>query len=347
VVEAIRSRRLQPTLRELHEGGHDVGELLAACDAIVAATDAEQHRLGAVLARRGVRATARPVEGPDRLLHLVRFTLADRGSVSRAVDAIEAEGYRRWGPTGPAAWEVVLRTAHQVTLVRTDDSPLRVEVAWRAPHQPSRWRRLVVPNELDLSLVSLPRQLWPLAFALRPLRLVAGRVGIGRRGIPSLGPPLLTPPALARALVDLAGLSRADVVLDLGCGDGRLLVDAATRTGCRAWGVERDPQLVDRARRRAAAAGVAERVRVDHGDAATVDPRDATVVLIFLPSDVVERTIGPFLQRLRPGTRVLAHEQHPIDADPAPEAVVPLVTADGVTVVSRWTASSPTVPSGV
>ena len=70
----------------------------------------------------------------------------------------------------------------------------------------------------------------------------------------------------------------------------------------------------------------------------THDDVDVDVVLVFLPAEVVARLIGPLLARLRPGTRVLAHEQAELDAQPAPQRSTLLVTDAGVTVVHEWRA---------
>jgi hypothetical protein len=83
-------------------------------------------------------------------------------------------------------------------------------------------------------------------------------------------------------------------------------------------------------------AGLAERVEIVHGDATTVALDDATVVLVFQPSETVRSSIGPLLGRLRPGARVLAHDPAELVAGPAPTRSVPLITDAGVTVVHEW-----------
>jgi predicted RNA methylase len=75
-----------------------------------------------------------------------------------------------------------------------------------------------------------------------------------------------TPEPVAAAMLALAGTTRRDLVYDLGCGDGRIAVMAATRHGARAVGVDLDPARIDEARRRARRAGVADRVRFVQGD---------------------------------------------------------------------------------
>ncbi len=250
---------------------------------------------------------------------------------------------RRWGPTGAGAWRSYRRTHGSVTLTRLDERPTRVELVWRNEPAPKSGlvgavARLLTPGQADFDAISLPGPLWPLYWLVRPIRLVLAKLGIRRGAAPGddLGPYLATPMGLSSAFVDQAGLVESDRVVDLGCGDGRLLVDAVARHGCRGRGIERDRGLVELARRNVEHAGLADRIEIVHADAATAPLDDVDVVLIFLPADVVARVIGPLLVRLRTGTRVLAHEQAELRARPAPTRSVALVTDAGVTVVHEW-----------
>jgi hypothetical protein len=338
LVEAIRRRQLPAVLRALDAAGQPVDSELEACRAIVEETAAEQRRLAGLLADAGVPVTSPPVDSEDELLRLVRFQLTGHSTADAAVDALEHAGYRRWGPSTGGAWEAVKRLQPGVSLTRLDDDPTRVELWWRTPSEQSRIRKLLTPNEADYQLITLPRRLWPLYGAVRPLRLVAERIGLRSKSIQDLGPYLATPHDLAVGLVDLAGLGPDDMVVDLGCGDGRLLITAVQRCGCHARGVERDAVLVALANELVTEAGLTHKISIIHGDALEAELDDASVVLLFLPASVIEQRIGGLIARLRTGTRVLAHEQHAIRSVPAPVQVVPLITPGGVTVVSCWTA---------
>lgn len=115
-----------------------------------------------------------------------------------------------------------------------------------------------------------------------------------------------SPPEVVRAMLDLAAVGPADVVYDLGCGDGRIVIEAARR-GARAVGVDIDPALVQEARSNVRAAGVEDRVRILHGDLFETDLHDATVVMLFLQPEV-NLKLRPRLQsQLRPGARVVSH----------------------------------------
>jgi SAM-dependent methyltransferase len=113
-------------------------------------------------------------------------------------------------------------------------------------------------------------------------------------------------PAAVRAMVELAGVGPSDLVFDLGCGDGRVLVEAARR-GARAVGVELEPRLVQEARENARAAGVADRVEVRQGDLFQADLSGATAVMLFLWPHVNLKLRPKLLRELRPGTRIVSH----------------------------------------
>jgi SAM-dependent methyltransferase len=115
-----------------------------------------------------------------------------------------------------------------------------------------------------------------------------------------------TPPEVVAAMLDLAGLRAGDVVYDLGCGDGRIVIAAVRTPGVRGVCVELDPARLRWAREAAAEAGVAERIRFVQGDLFEVPIADATVVALYLmrPANLKLR---PRLQgELRPGTRVVS-----------------------------------------
>ena len=107
-------------------------------------------------------------------------------------------------------------------------------------------------------------------------------------------------------MLDIAKVGSADVVYDLGCGDGRVVIGAARR-GARGVCVDIDPQRITEARANAAAAGVSERIRFIQEDLLKTDLREATVVALFLSHELNLR-LRPRLQRdLRPGSRVVSH----------------------------------------
>lgn len=115
-----------------------------------------------------------------------------------------------------------------------------------------------------------------------------------------------TPPDVVEAMLDLATVGPDDTVYDLGCGDGRIAI-AAARRGAHAVGIELDPELAAKARAAAAAAGVADRVRIVEGDLYAADLSPATVVAAYLGTLPLQK-LAPRLARLRHGARIVSHD---------------------------------------
>jgi SAM-dependent methyltransferase len=114
-----------------------------------------------------------------------------------------------------------------------------------------------------------------------------------------------TPPALVEKMLDMARVTPQDFVVDLGSGDGRMVI-AAARRGARALGVEYNPDLVEYSRRAAAAAGVQGRARFVQGDMFEADFSQATVLALFLLTENLNALAPKFL-RLKPGTRIVVN----------------------------------------
>jgi cyclopropane fatty-acyl-phospholipid synthase-like methyltransferase len=144
-----------------------------------------------------------------------------------------------------------------------------------------------------------------------------------------------TSPGVADAMLRMASVTSADVVYDLGSGDGRIVILAAKKYGARGVGVELDPELVKTARRNAQNAGVADRVTFLQQDLFKTDFSDATVVTLYL-STTVNMRLQPVLQRqLRPGTRIVSHRFLIGDWKPEAERRVELTNVYLWTIPSR------------
>ncbi len=112
-----------------------------------------------------------------------------------------------------------------------------------------------------------------------------------------------TTAAMVEKMLDMAKVTKSDVVLDLGSGDGRMIIAAAKR-GARARGVEFTPELVEHSRRLAREAGVADRATFVQGDMYIADISDATVVSLFLLPENLDKLKDKFLA-LKPGSRIV------------------------------------------
>jgi SAM-dependent methyltransferase len=119
-------------------------------------------------------------------------------------------------------------------------------------------------------------------------------------------PYIPTPPATVQEMLRLAAVGPADVVYDLGSGDGRVVIAAARDFGARAVGIEREAKLVTLSREAASRAGVADRTRFLQQDIFATSLAEASVVAIYL-SPNLNLKLRPALLGLKPGTRVVSH----------------------------------------
>jgi SAM-dependent methyltransferase len=109
------------------------------------------------------------------------------------------------------------------------------------------------------------------------------------------------------AMLKLARVHRSDVVYDLGCGDGRIVIAAAKVYGARGVGIDLDPERIAEARLNAKNAGVDNLVRFEEADLFKADIRQATVVALFLMSRINQRLAPKLRHDLRPGARIVSN----------------------------------------
>lgn len=110
---------------------------------------------------------------------------------------------------------------------------------------------------------------------------------------------------LVNKMLDMTKVTPQDYVIDLGSGDGRIVITAAKR-GARALGIEYNPEMVALSKRNAAREGVADKVQFIHGDIFKSDFSQATVIAMFL-LDELNRKLRPHILALKPGTRVVSN----------------------------------------
>lgn len=132
----------------------------------------------------------------------------------------------------------------------------------------------------------------------------------------SLAPFVPTPNDVVNRMLTLAGVTENDVVYDLGCGDGRIVIAAARDFGARGVGVDIDPQRIAEANANAEQAGVQHLVEFFEQDAMTVDVSDATVVTLYLLSSSNARLRPILTRQLRAGARIVSHAFSMGDWDP-------------------------------
>ena len=121
------------------------------------------------------------------------------------------------------------------------------------------------------------------------------------------GPYVPTEDNVVEGMLRLAGVTSTDVVYDLGCGDGRIVIMAAKEFGAHGVGVDIDPVRIQEACANAKAHGVEDLVRFEEGDLFNVDLHNATVVTLYVLPHVNLQLRPKLLSDLTPGTRVVSH----------------------------------------
>lgn len=177
---------------------------------------------------------------------------------------------------------------------------------------------------------------------------VMAATGASAQEVPEVGRPgkdvmwVPSPDPLVRTMLELAGVTAQDTVMDLGSGDGRTVIAAAQR-GARAVGVEYDPELVELSRLAALEAGVGDRATFMTADLFDVDLSPATVITMFLLPDL-NLKLRPRLLALKPGTRIVSNTwdfddwvaDETVMLDPCPRFCTALLWVVPAGVGGRW-----------
>ncbi len=117
-----------------------------------------------------------------------------------------------------------------------------------------------------------------------------------------------TPQEVVDTMLGLAKPTKNDLVYDLGCGDGRIVVTAAKKFGARGIGVDIDPQRIAEANANVRAENVGDRVKIVQGDLFEIDFKDATIVTLYLLPSLNLKLRPKLWRELKPGTRVVSHD---------------------------------------
>ena len=135
------------------------------------------------------------------------------------------------------------------------------------------------------------------------LLFVADVPGYGQDAIPFVPSPMY----VVEKMLTLAEVKKGDVLFDMGSGDGRIVIEAAKKYGVKGVGIDLNPELVAKARENALNEGVSDLVEFRAQDGLTVDISEATVVTLYM-FKWFNNQLRPKLQKLKPGSRVVAHD---------------------------------------
>jgi tRNA G37 N-methylase Trm5 len=194
-----------------------------------------------------------------------------------------------------------------------------------------RWRLVGAMAAVAVAVLVIPGQF---------IRMQAADAVATQR--PSLAPYVPTPQDVVERMLTLAQVGKGDVVVDLGSGDGRLVVTAAKQFGARGIGIDIDPARIAEGRANATRAGVEGLVEFREQDALQADVSQATVVTLYLLSSSNVKLRPRLLSQLKPGARVVSHQFGM--GDWAPEKVETFTDSNGTSrTLYLWTvgASSP------
>ncbi len=148
---------------------------------------------------------------------------------------------------------------------------------------------------------------------------------------PAQAPPALRVPDVryeptamdvVQAMLRLGKVDAGDVVYDLGCGDGRIVIAAVRQFNARGVCVDIDPQRIAESRENAREAGVTDRVRFRNEDLLATNIGDATVVMLFLSPELNLKVRPKLLRELKPGTRIVSHWHNMADWPPQETVLV-------------------------
>jgi len=144
-----------------------------------------------------------------------------------------------------------------------------------------------------------------------PLRLVTTPVALTAQTQAPLRQPdvifVPTPQEVVDAMLKLAGVKAGDVVYDLGCGDGRIVITAAQKYGARGIGIDIDPQRIKEATANAQKAGVSDRVKFMNADLFETNLSEANIVTLYLLPSLNLKLQPKLMRELRAGSRVVSH----------------------------------------
>lgn len=348
LTRAIQSGRLLAACDEIEESVADelsteaAGLLSAArktCSQITAETIAVQKRLLSRFAALGIDAAPPfPLKEDAGLQYHMLSLEVDGSKLGEILEVLDDEGFAI-DDVLKRKWRALRACASGVHLMAWDEASTRLNLNWR----PGRSGLLgkLQPAPADLAFLPVPQALWPLYYLSKPLRklveTLSGQRVADRLGLKSGSFSLGTPHVLLDALFDEIGVTADDTVLDLGCGDGRILIAAAKRFGCKAVGVERNAKLVAEARAAAVEHGVGELVTIIEGSALEHPLGQANVVFLFLPVGLLSKMLSNIRSTAKPDTRIIAHEQHRLRVDWQPDRQVPIMTGNAITVAHVWT----------
>jgi SAM-dependent methyltransferase len=161
--------------------------------------------------------------------------------------------------------------------------------------------------EMQHGALALRKMSAPTRSSLAAAMLASAALSFSGGAAAQFIPYVPTPQAMVDRMLEIAEVNARDFVIDLGCGDGRILVTAAERYGARGLGVDIDAQRIVEAEANAKTAGVSDKVTFKREDLFDTDISDASVLTLYLSLSVNIKLRPKILETMKPGSRVLSH----------------------------------------
>lgn len=298
--------------------------------------EAAQDEVVAALARSSITATPVGDAISQRRLQFHRICVAiDRRDLAAALRVLDAEGFVPPLALSASRVAVLGHTLEQLQMVRFDGATTRLILQFNTPPS-TMLPRVLRPGVVDVAGVDLPKQISFLYYGGKPLRILSEKLR-RRRSPHHAGDFMGTPAGLIAPILQRLALTPEDVLIDVGCGDGRILLAAAERFGCRAFGIEHNQDLAERAKENAAKSDATELIEVVHGNAENADLGRGSVIFMFLPHRLRADVMSRVRHKLKPGTRIVTHEQIWSPGDETADVAIPVFNETGITVLRIWT----------
>jgi precorrin-6B methylase 2 len=345
LIKAIQQKSLRETLESLSTTSTTLlPEEKKVLDKAVAATreldgdvETEIIRLVSGLQRINITPVYSGKATPKALIHNIKLEVR-LSQLNIVASFLESEGYSCDLRMQSTFWNRYKKFYGSAIFFSDTRSPFRVQLIWRAVYNvPNRLGQLLLPNRQDLRAINLPTLLWPAYSLVHLFRAVTKKDSLTNHHT-NLGPFLGTPDGIIQLLLEFAGLTADDTLIDLGCGDGRVLLAAANLFRCKAIGYETDPTLVKQAKKLVAKMGLSEHVMISQENAEDANLTNASVVFIFLPVQSIKQFVPVLLRKMKAGSVLIAHEQDRLDTSVNTDEQYPVIHPSGVTVAHKWIA---------
>lgn len=347
LIDAIQNKTLRETLEQLTvtsstlstKNRNILDNAATAIRELDNDVECEIARLVSELEKLGVTVIDSGKAAPKAVIHNIKLEVSS-SQLDSAVTYLESEGYRCDLRTQLKFWSRYKKFYGSAAFHGVASSPFRVQLVWKTAYNiPTRLEHLLKPHQQDLRAINLPSSLWPAYYLVHVIRAATNR-SMSTKNHEGLGPFLGTPDAIIKPLLEFAGLNSGDTLIDLGCGDGRILVAATSLFKCKAIGYETDPNLAKQASKLVAQKGLSPHITIKQENAENADLADASVVFIFLPVQSVKRLVPMLLQKMKRGSVLIAHEQDRLDMPIDADEQYPVIHRSGVSVAHKWIAGS-------